>query len=326
MAALAEGVLNLRGPAERLEAWLKLLKHLKPGDIDGVIDAFGRHDQEGRLFPDEWRVMMSSLGAVDGKGLMEWMVADGGGGGVDANMGRGMTAWALASPHEAVEWWNQLPESPFRDSIAGPLIAGIAEKDPEKAWACVGLFPEEERARFAGAFVKATLARGGVERAVKWLESLGGRGAEAPPEFGAAAVSAFIQDAANIEPARRAELLKNIVSEDWAVKSGAVLPVAGQYASSNGPGATEWAASLTALKMGKIPPISSRDTFSCPPPFSKSWRRTQREVWHISPPIPGFGCGGAEWNASITGPVRRTSRSCSRFRPRNSRSAFCLRP
>ncbi|RYD25707.1 MAG: hypothetical protein EOP86_26955 [Verrucomicrobiaceae bacterium] len=56
VAALAVGVLDMRNPAERLEAWLKFLKHLKPGDIDGVIDAFGKHDQEGRLFTDEWRV------------------------------------------------------------------------------------------------------------------------------------------------------------------------------------------------------------------------------------------------------------------------------
>ncbi|HWB01696.1 MAG TPA: hypothetical protein VG796_01650 [Verrucomicrobiales bacterium] len=235
-------VLAIRSAPERMQKLLEMLQHFRPGDIEFVVDGFKAHDQQGRLFPAEFDMFMEFAGARDGLRAMERTreVLKS----PDANLydfhRRCMSAWAAASPEEAVKWWNGLPDGKMRDQAGAALISGVLKTDADRAWKYLQMFPAEDRIRHAGAFTREFLNQGGVPRAAEWLRTLDQTAGEDSTAFKSAAAQSLLHGMVNIKAPEKAAAFEPFLNEPWFAGSGCLERLTDEWGKKNAAEAAAW--------------------------------------------------------------------------------------
>lgn len=235
-------LLAIRSAPERMQKLLEMLQHFRPGDIEFVVDGFKAHDQQGRLFPAEFDMFMEFAGAKDGLRAMERTreVLKS----PDANLydfhRRCMSAWAAASPEEAVKWWNGLPDGRMRDQAGSALISGVLKTDADRAWKYLQMFPAEDRAQHAGAFTREFLNQGGVARAAEWLKTLDQTAGEDSTAFKSAAAQSLLHGMVNIKAPEKAAAFEPFLNEPWFAGSGCLERLTDEWGKKNAAEAAAW--------------------------------------------------------------------------------------
>lgn len=237
-----EQVLGFTSPTARLATFLAFFQHYLPEDHQSVITAFNKHDQQGRLFPREYELFIQRCVAVEGEAAVNRMFQKDdkekfhpSGWQLEA-----IAEWSGKQGTEAVAWWNKLPEGVLRDSLAKPLIEGLARQDPAAAWKSALLFPAGERSRFAGVMIRQHLTNGGVTAAAAWIESLKNSAAEEIPGVQAKAVASLYQSTFLIPTQQRAEAMLPFMSEPWFAESGVGQGLTGEWAMKDPAAAGAW--------------------------------------------------------------------------------------
>ncbi|HEX2747083.1 MAG TPA: hypothetical protein VHM91_03720 [Verrucomicrobiales bacterium] len=235
-------ILAIRSAPERMKSLLAMLEHFRPGDIEFIVDGFKAHDQQGRLFPAEFDMFMEFAGAKDGLRAMERTreVLKS----PDANLydfhRRCMSAWAAASPEEAVKWWNGLPDGKMRDQTGAALISGVLKTDADRAWKYLQMFPAEDRAQHAGAFMREYLNQGDVARATEWLKTLDQTAGDDATGFKAAAAQSLLHGMVNIKSADKAAAFEPFLNEPWFANSSCVERLTDEWAKKSAAEAAAW--------------------------------------------------------------------------------------
>lgn len=278
MGDKAKEVLFEKNPARRLMLFSSVLSHMKEGEYEQVVSAFRFHDQEGRLFPQEYDLFCATAGMVDGKNTMDsifkWFNIEGRR--LYGAQEGAMAAWASAEPSKAIAWWNELPEGQLRDDFAKSLLRGVATKDVNQAWNCMNVFPVEERAKFMGTLVRQQISDGGVEAASTWLANLTSSDGADVSQLRQKGFESLFNAMPNFSSDRKAQYVSQFMSEPWMASSTYPMNVAKEWAVQSGSQAAAWAAQLPANIQEQALPSALASWFQREPEAATQWLKANQ--------------------------------------------------
>ena len=237
-----EQVLGLTSPSERQAAVAAFFQYYLPEDYEAVMAPFNAHHQQGQLFSREYQWFIQHCVSVEGGPAMDRMFQN------EDRVNFLPAGWQLEAMAEwsgkqgpaAVAWWNQLPEGLLRESLAHPLIEGLARQDTPAAWNYVQLFPAGERVEFAGIMVQQHLTNGGIAAASAWIKSLEDMPATGIPGVQAHAAGTLLQSMSHIPAPQRAEAMLPFVRESWFASYAVGQRLTGEWARQDPAAAGAW--------------------------------------------------------------------------------------
>jgi hypothetical protein len=155
-----------------------------------------------------------------------------------------MTSWAASSPHDAMRWWNALPEGQVKSDFARSLIQGVASRDANLAWNCMKAFPANEQGPFMGVLLRQVVADSGAEAAARFIESLpSGESAEAEA-LKQAGFDSLMQSVVNYTPEKKSQFVSRFSESAWMADSGHADRIAADWAAKDGAASVQWADKL----------------------------------------------------------------------------------
>lgn len=244
----ARVILSEKNPSRRLRLFSRFIGSFEADDFEAIASSFAEQDQQGRLFPAEYELFLSTAAMVGGETAMSKIFPP------DYPLHSSpfgaqhsaMSAWAMEDPQGAAEWWNHLPESTVKHDLARSLIGGIASTAMDYAWEILHEFPEGRRGEFMGALVHQQLTAQGADAASQWLDTL------QLPEGSNSNLDALKREGfrslfnnlVTLAPGKKAEFINRFADEPWMQQSAFPSEVAGQWAQQNGAEAVAWADGL----------------------------------------------------------------------------------
>lgn len=241
-------ILAEKNPSRRLLLFSRFIGSFDADDFEAVAASFAAHDQQGRLFPSEYDLFLSTAAMVGGEKAMNKIFPP------DypfSNTPFGaqhsaMSAWAMEDPQGAAEWWNRLPDSTVKNELARSLIGGIASTAPDYAWQILHEFPAERRPDFMRSMVQQQITDQGAEAAVQWMGSL------QLPDGSTSDLAALKRDGfqqlfgtlVNLSPDKKSEFINRFAGEEWMQQSPFPSLMAGSWAQQNPAEAVGWADGL----------------------------------------------------------------------------------
>ncbi|WP_035600472.1 RNA polymerase sigma factor [Haloferula sp. BvORR071] len=243
--ARSKEILFEKNPSKRLRLFSRFISHFETDDFEAIAASFAGHDQEGRLFPREYDLFLSTAAMLGGEAAMNKIYPPG------DQLNRppfdaqhsAMMAWAVEDPQAAAEWWNRLPESVVKTELSRSLIGGIASADIGYAWECLHQFPEGQRAGFMATLVQQQVADQGAEAAAQWMDGLQAP-AGSSSDLGALKQQGFgtlMGTLVNLTPEKKSAFIDRFIDEPWMQQSGFPASMAGEWATWNGDEAVAWA-------------------------------------------------------------------------------------
>ena len=244
----AQQILAEKNPSRRLRLFSRFIGSFEPDDFEAIAASFAAHDQQGRLFPAEYDLFLSTAAMVGGEAAMSRIFPP------DYPLHNSpfgaqhsaMSAWAMEDPQGAADWWNRMPDSTVKNELARSLIGGIASTDIGYAWEVLHEFPENRRGELMGGMVHQQITDQGAEAAAQWMDSL------QIPEGSTSDLAALKRDGfnalfgtlVNLAPGKKAEFINRFADETWMQQSHFPAAVAGHWAQQNGAEAVAWADGL----------------------------------------------------------------------------------
>ncbi|MEK7951347.1 serine/threonine-protein kinase [Luteolibacter soli] len=242
----ATTLLNEKNPARRLQLFAEFIEKFETFDFEAIAASFAEHDQQGRLFPQEYDLFLSTAATLGGEEAMNKIFKPGDP--LDHSpfgaQHSAMTAFATEDPQKATEWWNAMPESVVKNELARSLISGIAAKDSDHAWVSLDVFPQEERAQFMGDLVRQKISDQGAESAAQWLQGLKSQDGGDVANLKQAGFDSLLNAIVNLSPDKKSQYIDRFSDEPWMQASGFPARVARQWAQQNGTEAVNWAVGL----------------------------------------------------------------------------------
>ena len=242
----ATTMLNEKNPARRLQLFAEFIEKFEPFDFEAIAASFAEHDQQGRLFPQEYDLFLSTAATIGGTDAMNKIFKPGDplNNSPFGAQHSAMTAFATENPQDATEWWNALPESVVKNDLARSLINGIAARDIDHAWRSLSVFPEEERAGFMGDLVRQQISDQGSESAAQWLQNLKAEDGSDVATLKQAGFDSLLNAIVNLSPDKKSQYIDRFADDAWMQNSDFPSRVARQWAQQNGSNAVNWAAKL----------------------------------------------------------------------------------
>lgn len=237
------GILFEKNPARRMRQFSEFIAGFQADDFEAIAASFAEHDQQGRLFPQEYELFLTMAATIGGEAAMDKIFKQGLPleGAPSGPQHSAMMAWAMEDPPKAVEWWNNFEESVLKEHLALSLINGVASTDIDFAWRALGEFPYEDRGRFMGSLVQQRITDQGADSAAQWLDSLQTEDGTDVGMLKHAGFDALFRNLVNLPAAKKSEYINQFVDEPWMQQSNYVVDVAGHWASQNGGEAIAWA-------------------------------------------------------------------------------------
>lgn len=229
-----------------------MLEHYQEGDLEAIHEGMMAQEKLGGRFNKEYEQMMERAAEVEGAVVMEIVRKENSKAGSPVHEwhARCMADWSSSDKAGAVAWWNALPDGNLRDSLAGPLIEGIATSSPQDAWNAALLFDPAQRANVAPELVKAFARDRGLEGSMEWVASLGPEDAPAKSR----ALEELADHMHHIDYGRQAALMERFAAEPWAEGCPAFRRIARAWATRDVEAAAAWAEKLPAATRGQALP------------------------------------------------------------------------
>ena len=234
----------------RLRRTMDFYATLEAGSWETAYDAMTIETvQTGRKHDVEWRLLLQRSGEVGGLQAMRRFFKEGG----SLQSSLVLTGWAAADPAAARAWVEALPAGPAQSGFLGDLVDGMVQRDPAAAEALLASLPADDRADYAGNFIRGTIQSGGYAAATIALDAARRREAAAGETKAGYTGSLF------------ATLADRILYSNWNAKTpqaachwiaehaapGDLQPellahAAGDWARFDPPGAFDWVSTLSA--------------------------------------------------------------------------------
>lgn len=155
-------ILGVSNRVKRLRQLCELLEQVTPHNWQGIIDAFTTQaTEEGRVRPDEWKLMLEHVGAVAGAAAIREALTRG----LRAELGADLfTGWAMGNPKAAIEWLQGQPIE-MQEELFNYLLAGVGKSDPKQALTLLVGQPQEVWESNMAAIIDGAIQLGGFRGA-----------------------------------------------------------------------------------------------------------------------------------------------------------------